>query len=133
MRGRTLLAPLVCLLFAGCAAPEESADPDAPQDEQGGVPPTEDRPPGGPLQSEERTVRMHEYGFWPQEVRLNVGQEVSWRNDDPVDHTATADEGAFDTGSLAPNDTGEVVFEQAGVYEYHCSIHPEMQGVVIVE
>lgn len=48
-------------------------------------------------------------------------------------HTITSDtQGLFDSGSLAPGATFEHTFTAAGTYHYHCSIHPTMTGIIVV-
>lgn len=39
-------------------------------------------------------------------------------------HTATADEGGFDTGRLNKGDSGEITFATAGEFANHCEFHP---------
>ena len=47
-------------------------------------------------------------------------------------HTATADDGSFDAGTLNPGESKTVTFDTAGSYGYHCSLHPWMKGTVVV-
>ena len=63
-----------------------------------------------------------------------VGTTVTWTNDDSSTHTATGDDGEFDTASLPPGDSGEFTFEEAGTFTYHCDIHPTtMKAEIVVE
>ena len=72
--------------------------------------------------------------FDPQSVTVGVGDNVIWRFEDGLNsHTVTADDGQFDTGSLAPGDSGEFTFDEAGTFAYHCEIHPSMTASVVVE
>jgi plastocyanin len=71
--------------------------------------------------------------FSPSPGSVKVGQTVAWRNSDSVSHTATADGGAFNTGTIAPGATSTpVVMSAAGSFAYHCSIHPSMVGSLTV-
>jgi plastocyanin len=72
--------------------------------------------------------------FVPPEIRVSSeGNIVSWTNDDSIEHTVTADDGSFDAGPISPGDTFDNTFDSPGEFGYHCSIHPFMTGVVIVE
>lgn len=86
-----------------------------------------------------QTVMIRNLAFGPQAVTVNVGESVTWRNSEVAgyagggpSHTATANNGAFDTGPIVPGATNVVVFALPGVYAYHCSIHPSMTGTVTV-
>lgn len=74
--------------------------------------------------------------FRPMELTVTVGTEVVWTNAGQNPHTVTADDRAFDSGTLEPGQTFSVVFEEAGRVPYYCQIHGEpgsgMFGVVIV-
>jgi plastocyanin len=73
-------------------------------------------------------------GFVPPEIGVSSeGNIVSWINDDSTEHTITADDGSFDSGPISSGDTFDNTFDAPGDFGYHCSIHPFMTGVVIVE
>jgi plastocyanin len=73
-------------------------------------------------------------GFVPPEIGVSSeGNIVSWINDDSTEHTITADDGSFDSGPISPGDTFDNTFDAPGDFGYHCSIHPFMTGVVIIE
>ena len=72
--------------------------------------------------------------FVPPELTVPLNTIVSWSNDDSIDHTITADDdGLFDSGPISPGDSFDNVFDSRGKFGYHCSIHPFMTGVVIVQ
>lgn len=78
-------------------------------------------------------IRIQNLSFGPGEVRVHAGARVRWTNGDQLQHTATADNGLFDSGLIDPGHTFEQVFDQPGTYSYHCTPHPFMVGRVIVE
>ena len=78
-------------------------------------------------------VRIAALSFIASELRVRAGTHVRWMNEDQVQHSVTADSGAFDSGLLDPGHTFEQVFDQSGTYSYHCTPHPFMRGRVIVE
>ncbi|RTG94499.1 plastocyanin/azurin family copper-binding protein, partial [Thermus scotoductus] len=56
-----------------------------------------------------------------------------FENQDAAPHTATAEGGAFDTGTLSQGQTSaRIVLNQPGTYPYFCRIHPGMQGEIEV-
>jgi plastocyanin len=76
------------------------------------------------------------YGFSPDVVIVVIGKNntVYWTNDDVAEHTATSDTaGIFDSGVMSPGSTFQYTFTTPGTYTYHCSLHPWMQGSVIVK
>jgi plastocyanin len=72
--------------------------------------------------------------FQPAEVTVGVGDTVTWTNNDSVGHDVTADSfSSGDPGGMAPGDTFEHTFEEAGTFDYVCTVHPGMEGTVVVE
>jgi plastocyanin len=57
---------------------------------------------------------------------------VTWINQDSAPHTATADDGRFDTGTLEQGRLNSETFKQAGTHTYFCEVHPTMRGTVEV-
>ena len=55
-----------------------------------------------------------------------------WINRDSAPHTATADDGSFDTGELQEGKLKSETFKEAGEFTYFCSIHPNMHGTIRV-
>jgi plastocyanin len=73
------------------------------------------------------------FAFAPRSVTVHVGDTVTWANSDARSHTATADDGSFDTGPITNGASKSVTFSTAGTFAYHCAIHPTMTATVIVE
>jgi plastocyanin len=78
-------------------------------------------------------VSIANFAFAPQSITVHVGDTVTWTNNDTVGHTATADAGSFDTGTIAPGSSASVTVHQAGTFTYHCAIHRSMTGTIVVE
>lgn len=81
----------------------------------------------------DHAVAISGSAYSPANVTVAVGDTVTWTNSDQISHTATADGGSFDTGALGNGASGTVTFSNAGTFPYHCSIHPDMTGSVVVE
>jgi len=77
-------------------------------------------------------VSIVDFAFQPGSVEVPVGGSVTWTNNGSATHTVTSDSGAFDSGQLAPGASFSQTFDTAGTFTYHCSIHPQMTGTVIV-
>ncbi len=77
-------------------------------------------------------VDMRDLAFSPANIEIASGTTVTWTNNDEVPHTATAGDGAFDSGILDPGSTFEYTFTESGTYDYACLIHPQMIGSVVV-
>ncbi|MGH2782944.1 MAG: plastocyanin/azurin family copper-binding protein [Thermoleophilaceae bacterium] len=72
--------------------------------------------------------------FVPSEVTVKVGETVTWTNNDSVGHDVTADEfSSGAAGGIAGGQTFEHTFEEAGTFDYVCTVHPGMDGTVQVE
>ena len=81
----------------------------------------------------DHAVAISGSAFSPPMVTVTVGDTVTWTNGDQISHTATADGGSFDTGTLGNGDSNTVTFATAGSFPYHCAIHPAMTGTITVE
>jgi plastocyanin len=58
------------------------------------------------------------------------GQTVVFRNNHNIVHRIRLSTGAFLTTDIQPNTTSQPVQLPAGGTHYHCSLHPEMVGIV---
>lgn len=70
--------------------------------------------------------------FNPPEIFVGPGEEARWIFQDREAHTVTADNNSFDSGKKL-NGEYRLRFDQPGTYSYHCAIHPEMKGRVVVQ
>lgn len=82
--------------------------------------------------AEEVTVNIVDFLFTPQVLEISVGTTVTWTNSDSAQHTATANDGAFDSGTLAQGDSFSFTFTETGTFDYICAIHPNMTGQIVV-
>jgi LPXTG-motif cell wall-anchored protein len=107
--------------------------------------PTDDKPASAKAAQEEKdkgpvakaaasaSVTISDFKFSPSSVTVNVGDTVTWSNDGPTVHTATANDGSFDTGILNKGESGSATFDQAGTISYICTPHPNMKGTIVVQ
>jgi plastocyanin len=87
-----------------------------------------------PVRAAEVAVDISDFAFQPGTVTIQVGDTVTWTNNDSVAHTATStDDPALFDGGMAPGESFSFTFTEAGSFAYFCEIHPEMEGTVVVE
>jgi plastocyanin len=77
-------------------------------------------------------VTIADFHFTPSATTIHAGDTITWTNNGPSSHTATASNGAFNTGVLHKGQSSSHTFTQAGTYAYVCSIHPFMHGTIVV-
>ncbi|HVD40698.1 MAG TPA: cupredoxin family copper-binding protein [Solirubrobacterales bacterium] len=115
---------------AESAVTEQEADGEESSAEQPESTESEPAPSGEAAKSEK--VDIVEFTYQPDPVVVQVGGKVNWQNQDTAPHTATADDGSFDTGTIEKGKTGSETFKEAGTFTYFCEIHPTMHGTVEV-
>ena len=79
------------------------------------------------------TVKIDNFTFDPPRLTVKAGTSVTWYNQDDIPHTVTASEKQFKSKTLDTDDKFTFTFTTPGTYEYFCSLHPHMTGVVVVE
>lgn len=87
---------------------------------------------GGVAVAATHAVTISGFAFSPSSITINVGDRVTWTNSDAVTHTATATNGAFDTGDIDEGQSRSVKFTKPGTYAYVCTPHPTMTGSIRV-
>jgi plastocyanin len=70
--------------------------------------------------------------YSPNPFETQIGETVTWENDDSAIHTATSTNGIFDSDMLQRGQTFSYTFDKEGEYHYFCTLHPNMVGTVIV-
>jgi plastocyanin len=110
---------------ASAAGPSEAAPTEAA--------PSEAAPSEAPAAGGGDAVTIKNFAFGPASLSVVAGSTVTWTNDDSAAHTATADDGSFDSSSIAPGSTFSQTFDAAGMFAYHCSIHPDMKATIEVQ
>jgi plastocyanin len=78
------------------------------------------------------SATIADFKFSPGTITVHVGDTITWTNNGPSSHTATAQNGSFNTGVLKKGASASHTFEQAGTFAYICQIHPFMHGTVVV-
>jgi amicyanin len=81
------------------------------------------------------TVTIQGFAFHPSTLTVTSGTKVTFVQQDAVPHDVSGQGGATFVNSPALNkgQSYTVTFTKAGTYNYICSIHPRMQGKVVVQ
>lgn len=77
-------------------------------------------------------IGMSNTAFIPAEVSVPAGTTVSWINNSSIAHTVTSNDGLFDE-FLEVDQVFTYTFNDPGNYSYICTLHPGMDGIVVVE
>ena len=115
--------------LAACGSGNDTAP--APASAATATPP----PAAAPAKSSARgtEAKIADFAFSPANIEVQVGDKITWTNDDADAHTVTATSGAdFDSGTLAQGASFTFKAEEAGTIAYFCVIHPSMKGTITV-
>ncbi len=97
------------------------------------APPVVAMPPAMPAPARQTVqVAINDFDYRPPTVNIQVGDTVNWTNNGRAPHTVTSDTGAFDSGRLNAGQSFSYTFNAPGTFPYHCAIHPNMRGTVVV-
>ena len=76
--------------------------------------------------------------YIPSEISIEKGKQVTWVNEDSAFHSVTSGSydyptTLFDSGHLDPFESYSITFDESGIFDYFCTLHPWMKGQVVVE
>ncbi|HTH01838.1 MAG TPA: cupredoxin domain-containing protein [Vicinamibacterales bacterium] len=125
LSSRFTLVLAVTLLATACGGGYSGPSP---------VPMPSPTPPAGstPITIPTGASTLGNRAFNPAELDVAVGTTVTWTNTDSTAHTTTSDGAGWNSGTLQPRAQFSTTFSNAGTFRYHCSIHPDMVGTVVV-
>lgn len=115
------------------AAPEVVSTKEAPSAAARPAP----APPGGhvappPGATPVARVGVLDDDYEPAIVSAKVGEFIEWYHRGLRLHTITALDFSWDSGAFTAGDTFYMSFHQPGTYQYFCTEHPWMRGIVVV-
>ena len=87
-----------------------------------------------PARAADVQVMIDNFSFNPAVLTVAAGTRVTWTNRDDIPHTVTgaATPRLMKSPVLDTEETFAFTFAMPGAYAYFCSLHPHMQGSVIV-
>ncbi len=77
-------------------------------------------------------VTIGDFFFSQSVITVPVGSTVQWTNIGGFAHTTSSTDALWDSGALGSNDIFTHTMAIPGSFGYICSIHPSMQGTVVV-
>lgn len=106
-----------------------------PESSEQNMPPQDNTTPPPASGSSTYNVRIEGFAFIAPSIKVKKGDKIIFQNLDKVGHTATADNGKFDSGSIKFGEswTLDTSSLAAGTYPYFCIPHPNMRATIIVE
>jgi amicyanin len=85
-----------------------------------------------PARAEDAAVKIGNFTFGPQELKVKSGTTVTWTNEDDIPHTVVSPNN-YRSKVLDTDGTYSFTFTTPGTYKYFCSLHPHMTGTIVVE
>src|SRR5436853_6794899 len=82
--------------------------------------------------ADDMKVTIDNFTFAPAELKVKVGDTVTWTNHDDIPHTVVS-AGKFRSKTMDTDNDFSFTFTTAGDYKYFCSLHPHMTGMIKVE
>jgi plastocyanin/mono/diheme cytochrome c family protein len=91
------------------------------------------REPSTPDNKQGTTISMDGTSFVPKEATVKVGETVTWINKDPFPHTVFSSAGHFHSQEIGPDQQWQFTPTTPGQFPYVCTLHPGMNGKLIVQ
>jgi phospholipase C len=88
---------------------------------------------GAASNAQQNQVTIDNFSFMPAALTVSAGTTVTWTNHDNVQHTVTAADKSYSSGTIDTDGKFSHQFTQPGTYAYHCAIHPTMTAQIIVQ
>ena len=83
--------------------------------------------------SQSTQITLDNFTFAPATLTVPVNSTVTWVNKDDIPHVIASNDGLFKSKALDTDAKFSYTFTKAGTYAYYCTIHPKMQGKVVVQ
>jgi plastocyanin len=77
------------------------------------------------------TIGSAANGFVPTTITIKKGATVTWTNNDSSEHSIVGKNWGSNK-NLKYNESWSYTFNEVGSFDYHCGIHPVMQGTINV-
>lgn len=83
-------------------------------------------PAGSNSPTQATTVSIKNFNFSPATLNVKSGTQVVFKNEDSSPHTATAEDGSFNTGTIDPGKSATITVTKSASYK--CNFHATMKG-----
>jgi plastocyanin len=79
------------------------------------------------------TVTIENMRFQPEALTVTRGDTIVWVNKDLVPHTATSENGGFDSRMIQAGKSWTYTVRKKGEFAYVCTYHPTMKAMLRVK
>jgi plastocyanin len=126
----TVALPILVLMLVGCGSSSSSSSSTS----SSATAATTTQAGSGASSGGKVSIAMANISFVPAAVHARVGQTVQWTNRDSVEHNVTYVSGPAFTSSntFGPGVGFTIKLTKAGTIRYRCTIHPGMDGSIVV-
>jgi len=77
-------------------------------------------------------INVIDLDYDPRDLTVPVGTEVLWVNTGQAPHTVTENDDLVDSGIFMPGESFSLLFDEEGVFNYYCTLHPGMEGSLTI-
>jgi len=78
-------------------------------------------------------IEIKDFAFNPQNITVKAGEKITWINRDEEPHTVVSVGKKFQRSpGLDTDQEFSIIAGAPGTYEYFCSVHPKMTGMIVV-
>jgi plastocyanin len=78
-------------------------------------------------------IEIKDFAFNPQNITVKSGEKITWINRDEEPHTVVSVGKKFQRSpGLDTDQEFSIIAGAPGTYEYFCSVHPKMTGMIVV-
>lgn len=123
-----IILAVVVGVIAGQSQPRTVAAP-VPTSTAGPLP----LPPPGIVVIADNPPGSSSVVYLPSVLVVHVGQVVTWGNATTEDHSVIADNSAFNSDVLGPDQIFRWKAKTPGRYPYSDFLHPELRGTIVVQ
>lgn len=88
---------------------------------------------GSARQPRHHLVEIGDLKFAPAALRVAAGDTITWLNTDVVPHTASAEDGSWDTGEIGNGERVQLTVTEGFAERYFCRYHPAMKARLTVK
>jgi 3',5'-cyclic-AMP phosphodiesterase len=79
-------------------------------------------------------IGIDNFNFTPPVLTVKAGSKITWINNDDVPHLIVNVQNKFKQSPVLDTDqTFSTTLTRPGTYNYFCSLHPKMQGTIVVK
>jgi amicyanin len=86
-----------------------------------------------PALAADAAIKIDNFVFTPDTLEIAAGTTVTWTNEDDIPHAVGGKDLSWKSHAMDTGDTFSHTFAAPGTYDYFCTLHPHMQGKIVVK